>query len=107
MLRLQGTVANVLRHPEREYKGEKRAAYAQVQLMVREPLQDGQERLGVQTLSTDAPDAFEALSGQEITVPVGAYVRSGAVAYFMARDARPQPSASNTGATPSRSSADR
>jgi hypothetical protein len=91
MLKLQGQVVNVLRHAEREFKGEKRASYAQVQLMVREPLQDGQERIGVQTLTTEAPDAFEALRGAEIAVPVGAYVRNGAVAYFMERDARPQP----------------
>jgi hypothetical protein len=91
MLKLHGQVINVLRHPEREFKGEKRASYAQVQLMVRETLQDGQERIGVQTLTTEAPEAFEALSGAEIAVPVGAYVRNGAIAYFMERTARPEP----------------
>lgn len=91
MLKLHGQVVNVLRHPEREYKGEKRSSYAQVQLMVREALQDGQERIGVQTLTTQRPEAFEALQGAEIAVPVGAYVRNGAIAYFMGPDTRPEP----------------
>lgn len=91
MLKLHGQVVNVLRHPEREFDGKKRSAYAQVQLMVTEALQDGQERLGVQTLTTAHPDAFEALRGSEIAVPVGAYVRNGAIAYFMGPQAHPEP----------------
>lgn len=95
MLTITGTVVNVLRHAEREFQGKKRDAYNQVQLMVSETLQDGQERIGVQTLSTDHPEAFEALKGQEIAVPVGAYVRAGAIAYFMGRQAKPLPLRAN------------
>lgn len=91
MLTLEGRVLGILRHAERVYKGETKPAYAQVQLMVREALQDGQERVGVQTFTTEQPDAFEAHQGCDVTFPVRAYVGKTGVAFSIGRDTRPQP----------------
>lgn len=90
MLTLRGNVVNVLRHPERVARdGKTYPAYAQVQMMVEEPLQDGQKRLGVQTLSIDDPAPFEPFQGREIEVPVGVYVRNGTLSIFLQKGARP------------------
>lgn len=91
MLVLQGTVVNVLRHAQRTGRdGKTYEAYDQVQIMVEEPLQDGQKRVGVQTLITDKPEAFERLTGRPVTVPVGVYVRNGSPAFFMQKGASPE-----------------
>jgi hypothetical protein len=91
MLTLRGRVVNVLRHQARTGRdGKEYPAYAQVQMMVEEPLQDGQKRLGVQTLSIDEPGPFEPLQGLEIQVPIGAYVRNGVLALFLQKGAVPE-----------------
>ena len=90
MLTLRGKVVNVLRHAERTARdGKTYPAYAQVQVMVEEPLQDGQKRLGVQTLSVDSPEAFDGLQGRDIEVPVGVYVRNGTLSIFLQKGAHP------------------
>lgn len=91
MLTLQGRVENVLRHPAKTGRdGKSYPAYNQVQILVAEPLQDGQKRLGVQTLSVDDPHLFEAVQGREIRVAVGAYVRNGTLSFFLQRGAVPE-----------------
>lgn len=90
MLTLSGTVLTVIRHAAKQMQdGTKRDAYSQVQLLARESLLDGQERMSVQTMSTDSPDAFEVLTGREISVPVGAFPKNNALAFFMRPGALP------------------
>ena len=84
MLTLTGTVLTVIRHSAKQMQdGSTRGAYNQVQLLARETLHDGQERMSVQTMSTDNPDAFETFTGREISVPVGAFPKGNALAFFM------------------------
>ena len=85
MLTLTGTVLTVIQD------GTTRGAYSQVQLLARETLQDGQERMSVQTMSTDSPDAFEVLTGREISVPVGAFPKGNVLAFFMRAGSLPTP----------------
>lgn len=95
MLTLSGTVMALLHSPERVVKGEKLGAYSQVQLQVRQPAQGGQFRFDMVTLTTTRPAEFERFVGEEVTVPVRAYVRGSAIAYALAPDdALPTPSAS-------------
>lgn len=96
MLTLTGTVLTVIRHSAKQMQdGTTRGAYSQVQLLARETLQDGQERMSVQTMSTDSPDAFEVLTGREISVPVGAFPKGNVLAFFMRAGALPTPIAAH------------
>jgi hypothetical protein len=49
----------------------------------------------VQTMSTDSPDAFDAFTGREISVPVGAFPKGNALAFFMRAGAMPSLSTSS------------
>jgi hypothetical protein len=90
MITLHGKVLTVIRHAESTSKdGEKREAYNQVQLLTTDLTRDGQERMGVQTLTTARPDEFEALSGRDIAVTVGAYAKGQSVGFYMAPNTLP------------------
>jgi len=91
MLTLRGRVENIIRMPERKGRdGKSYPAYCQVQMSVSEAMQDGQRRLGIQTLSIDDPAPFEAVQGQVVRVPVGAYVRNGSLSLFLAKGGLPE-----------------
>jgi type IV secretory pathway ATPase VirB11/archaellum biosynthesis ATPase len=97
MLTLTGTVLTVIRHNAKQMQdGTTRGAYSQVQLLARETLQDGQERMSVQTMSTDSPDAFDAFTGREISVPVGAFPKGNVLAFFMRAGALPSLAATSS-----------
>jgi hypothetical protein len=91
MLRLEGVVLSVIRHkPRVGTDGKTYDAYSQVQLQVEEQLENDQLRYGIHTLTTAAPDDFDRLSGQPVSVPVRAYVKAGSVAFTMPSTATPQ-----------------
>jgi hypothetical protein len=91
MLKLEGVVLSVIRHPARTGRdGKSYDGYSQVQLQVEELLENEQVRYGIHTLTTMAPDDFEKLSGKVVTIPVRAYAKGGSVAFMMPAAARPQ-----------------
>ncbi len=91
MLRLEGVVLSVIRHKARTSNdGKVYEAYSQVQLQVEELLENEQVRYGIHTLTTASPDAFEALAGTSVTIPVRVYVKAGAVAFMMPQNALPE-----------------
>lgn len=90
MLTLRGRVENIIRMPARVKDGKTLPGYCQVQMFVSEPMQDGQKRLGMQTLSIEDPAPFEEVQGREVRVPVGAYVRNGSLALFMQKGSLPE-----------------
>lgn len=92
MLTLEGQVVSVIHHEARKGRdGKQYEAYAQVQLMVEEIMENGQARYGVQTMTTGCPDRFQKLVGQRVEVPVRAYVRSNTVAFTMQPNVEPVP----------------
>ena len=92
-LLMRGIVRGVLAHPARLDKktGELRPAYNQVQLECAEPLQDGQERLSIQTLSVDDLAPYAALKGSEALVEVGAFAKGAPLTFFAKRGSPPRP----------------
>jgi len=101
MITLHGKVLTVIRHAESLGKdGAKREAYNQVQLLTTDVTRDGQERMGVQTLTTGHPDAFEALTGSDVAVRVGTYVKGTAVGFYMDPNTRPTVPPSSASAHP-------
>jgi hypothetical protein len=91
-LLLQGVVRQTLSHPARVDKatGQIRPPYAQVQLECAEPLQDGQERLSIHTLTVEDVEPYEALRGSEALVEVGAFARGGTITFFGKRGVPPR-----------------
>lgn len=93
MLTLCGSVAHVFAAPDGVDKktGETYQGGFRVQLMAMVPLQNGEAKYDLVTLSTDAPQAFEAMKGKYVRVPVGAYpMRGGSVGFFCLKGQKPE-----------------
>jgi len=94
MLTLCGSVAHVFRAPDGLDKktGETYEGGSRVQLMAQVPLKNGEAKFDLVTLSTDAPEAFEALKGRYVRVPVGAYpMKGGSVGFYCLKGQKPEP----------------
>jgi hypothetical protein len=91
-LLMTGLVLNTLDMPARTDRktGEMREAYKQVQLQCQEPLQDGQERFSVQTLSVDDLAPYDALKGSWCAMDVGVYVKGAGIGFYGKRGAQPR-----------------
>jgi hypothetical protein len=93
MLTLCGSVAHVFQAPNGIDKktGEEYQGGTRVQLMALVPLQNGDAKYDLVTLSTDVPEAFQALKGKYVRVPVGAYpMKGGSVGFFCLKGQKPE-----------------
>lgn len=93
MLTLCGSVAHVFHAPGGidSKTGEAYEGGARVQLMAQVPLKNGEAKYDLVTLSTDSPEAFQALKGKYVRVPVGAYPMKGGVGFFCLKGQKPEP----------------
>lgn len=84
MLTLNGVVQNVFRMEASTDKktGEVRPAADRVQIMAENTLQNGEKRIELVTLKVDSGDAYRALVGRPVRVPVGAFVSGSAVQFY-------------------------
>ena len=101
MLFLLGQVLNVFDTPASTDRatGEVRPAKSRVQVMAENELQNGQKRHELVNLSVDDPDLYRKLIGHTVSVPVGAFVASGAVMFYALKGQRPtRQTTSGTGA---------
>lgn len=74
MLTLNGKLLSVLRYDERTMKtGEVIPARIQAQIQTEEVLEDGQIRLGLQTITLPTADVVKGKPGTPISLPVRAY----------------------------------
>ena len=90
MLMMTGEVFNVLQTPVgTNREGQQYGGDHQVQLMGDTPLTNGEIRKELVTLRTDHPEAFKKLVGKTVAVPIGAFVRSGGIVYYLQRGAMP------------------
>lgn len=93
MLTLHGTILNVIRREPRPGSDRTFDPYGQVQLQTVETLDDGQDKIGLHTLSFDLAqfDAYQAAKGKAVAIPVRCYVgRTGALQMTLQRDAVPR-----------------
>lgn len=93
MLTLNGTLTNIFHTPAKTdpKTGEIRPASVSAQILAENILESGEKRFEMVTLKVHAPDAFKALQGQFVRVPVGAFVADGQVRYYaLKNDAQPQ-----------------
>ena len=91
MLTLNGQVLNVFDQAESRDKetGEIRPAKSRVQIMAENELQNGQKRHELVNLTVDDPTLYRSLSGRSVSVPVGAFVASGAVLFYALKGQKP------------------
>ena len=87
MLTLNGIVQNVFRKAggvDRK-TGELIPPSDHVQVMAENTLQNGEKRMELVTLKIDAPEAYRALLGRPVRVPVGAFVSGASVQFYALR----------------------
>lgn len=91
MMTLHGTVLNVIKREPRPGAERTFEPYGQVQLQTVERLDDGQDKIGLHTLSFDVDQlaSYEAFKGKTVSLPVRCYVRNGGVQMALQRDATP------------------
>lgn len=91
MLTLNGEVLNVFDQAQSVDKetGVIRPAKSRVQIMAVNELQNGQIRNELVNLTVDDPELYRKLSGKAVSVPVGAFVASGAVMYYALKGQKP------------------
>lgn len=84
MLTLNGVVQNVFRTEASTDRktGEIRPAADRVQVMAENTLQNGEKRIELVTLKVESGDAYRALIGRSVRVPVGAFVVGNAVQFY-------------------------
>lgn len=84
MLTLNGVVQNVFSKPASTDKtsGEVRPATDHAQILAENILESGEKRLDMVTLKVHAADAYRKLVGQQVRVPVGAFVAAGNIQYY-------------------------
>ena len=84
MLTLNGQVINVFEQPAYTDKktGEVSPAKHRVQIMAENMLQNGEKRIELVTLKVEHPDAYRALLGRSVRVPVGAFVSGNVVQFY-------------------------
>ncbi len=87
MLTLNGLVQNVFAKPEsRDDKtGEIRPASLHAQILAEHVLQNGETRFEMVTLKVRT-EAFRSLVGQQVRVPVGAFVSGNNIIYYALRN---------------------
>jgi hypothetical protein len=92
-LSLVGQVAGIYESPKgvNRETGEEYGGSHYVQMLCDEQMRNGEHKLSLFTLRTDSPHLFEPHRGGSVSVPVGVYVRNGAVAFYLAKGNRPVP----------------
>jgi len=92
MLTLAGQVAHVFLNPESvdRKSGEVREAKFKVQLLCNVPLQNGQVRMDLQTVTTDQERVYTELMGKQVRVPVGVFSTGKGVLFYALKGATPE-----------------
>jgi hypothetical protein len=83
MLTLNGLLQNVFAKPESKDKetGEIRPASLHAQILAENITPTGEKRLEMVTLKVHT-EAFRKLVGQQVRVPVGAFIANGSILYY-------------------------
>lgn len=92
-LSLTGQVSGIYESPRGTNRetGEEYGGSHYVQLLCDEQMRNGEHKLSLFTLRTDDPHLFKPLIGAPVAVPVGAYVRNGGLAFYLAKGNAPKP----------------
>lgn len=91
MLQMTGQVANVLETPRgTNREGQEYGGYHQVQLLCKQVLANGENRMELFTLRTDSPEEFRKFIGKSVSVPVGVFARGGSLNFYMEKGGLPK-----------------
>lgn len=90
MLMLHGQVINVFQAPRGTNKeGEEYGGQERVQIMAQSDLKNGETRMELVNLTVTNPEAYVALQGRLVSVPVGAFASGKNVQFFVPKGAEP------------------
>ncbi len=91
MFTITGTVINTFDAPPRKVEeGKEEDGKPKVQIMGEMPVQGGQKRMELVTLSCEDKGEYEALHGKVVSVPLGIFAPGrGQVVYFIPKGAHP------------------
>ena len=92
MLTLSGRVAHVFLNPQSVDRktGEIRDAKYKVQLLCDVPLQNGETRMDLQTVTTDQEGVFQAAMGKLVCLPVGVFSTGKSVLFYALKGCSPE-----------------
>jgi hypothetical protein len=92
MLTLNGQLLNVLSVPEFKDKttGEIMPARFRVQLMGQTLTQQGEMKMELVNLTVTDGDAYKALKGRQVVVPVGIFVTGGVPVFYAIKGGVPE-----------------
>lgn len=90
MFEITGTLYGFFTQPAGKNRdGTVRAEQPCIQLLVAEPLRNGEVRHDIKTLKVDAIEAFTPYEGREIRLRVGLFARNNDLVVFGLRGSRP------------------
>jgi hypothetical protein len=91
---MRGQVSNVFRAPEGVNKetGETYGGSHHVQMMCEDTMRNGEMKLALFTLRTDAPELFKPYLGKTLNVPVGVWIKGTEVAFYLPKGLKPSES---------------
>lgn len=84
MLTLNGLLDNVFNTPASTDKktGELRPASVRAQLYAQNFLENGEKRLELVTIKVSDFASYKALEGQQVCIPVGAFIANNTITYY-------------------------
>jgi O-glycosyl hydrolase len=93
MLTLNGQVVNVFQSPKGVNRdtGEEYGGQDRVQIMARNTLKNGEDRIDLVNLTVTNPEAYLTLQGQNVRVPVGVFAKGGTVNFYVPAGSQPEP----------------
>jgi hypothetical protein len=88
MLTLNGQVMNVFNTPESKdsKSGELRPAADRVQIHAENTLENGEKRFELVTLKVSNGDAYRKIVGNQVRIPVGAFVSGKSIVYYALKE---------------------
>lgn len=92
MLTLNGLVQNVFNQAESTDRktGEVRPSHDKVQILAVNIMENGDKRMDMVTMKVPNGEPYRKAVGQMISVPVGAFVADGKVAYYVLKNETPK-----------------
>lgn len=92
MLTLAGRVSHVFLNPQSvdRKSGEVREAKYKVQLLCEVPLQNGEVRMDLQTVTTDHERVFQDAMGKQVRLPVGVFSTGKTVLFYALKGVLPE-----------------
>jgi hypothetical protein len=89
MLTLKGQIINIFQQPKGEKDGKEYGGQDKIQILGDIPLQNGQTKRDIVTLTTHNLSEFRDFQDKEVSVPVGIIPSGKSLIYFIPKGSKP------------------